>query len=149
MHDGWKGVTTLYKLLLFYMLLSLQRKRKCNLFCLPFCGRLSVLSHPDHPVCGSVSSLFTFAHDFLSQPGGQGKLRCTSRCLPPRTGLPVAALAGSQPAGREPRRMQSLRSGNNYHLSKPSVQNSRYVALDPDFWICVLQILQKWLESFW
>lgn len=112
-------------------------------------GRLSVLS-PDHPVRGSLLTLHIQPCTFPPRAGEAVLyiLMLPSRPLP---GLPTAAPAGSQPAGREPCRMQNLSSGNNYQLSKSGVQDSHYVASDLDFWTCliVLQVLPECLECFW
>lgn len=64
-------------------------------------GILSVLSPSDHPIRGSVLALSSHSPmRFPSQPGGQGKQCCTSCCFALLSGLPIRALAGSQPAGR-------------------------------------------------
>lgn len=58
--------------------------------------------------------------------------------------MPTAAAAAAQPAGRERCRVQSWGRGKNEQLGKPSVQNSGYTSLHPDFWtVVILEVLQK------
>jgi len=63
--------------------------------------------------------------------------------------MPTAAAAAAQPAGRERCRVQSWGRGKNEQLGKPSVQNSGYTSLHPDFWtVVILEVLQKCCFSF-
>lgn len=118
------------------MLFRLKRE-KGNLFFLPFYAWdvFCCVTFWAPRLWDCVSSLFAFTPALASQPSGQGRLSRASWCFTPLSGSPVTALAGSQPAGREPCGMQSFRNGNN-HFSKPSVQNSHYVASDSDFLTC-------------